>query len=117
MPVSLTPVCRLLLQNKAQNIVLGSHAMPDKKSDIVANTINGLVPFLRGDIVYASAQPIMYAILFQAVKVDNIHSLSPDTSLHSDEKDAAASISQPFVLESFNLLPGAQVAVHRPPPE
>jgi hypothetical protein len=52
--------------------------VPDKESDIVTRTFNCLVPFFGGEIADASAHPIMYAFLFQAVEVDNIHMLTPE---------------------------------------
>jgi NAD(P)-dependent dehydrogenase (short-subunit alcohol dehydrogenase family) len=72
----------LLLQNKTQDIILSPYAMPHKKSNVVACALDGLVPFLDGEIANAIAQPIMYAILFQPVKVDNVHSFSPHSFLY-----------------------------------
>ena len=72
MPVSIHPDSWTLLQNKAQDIVLRTHTVPDQKGSIVAVPLNGIVPLLRGKVADAPARPIVYAFLLQAVEINDV---------------------------------------------
>jgi len=51
--------------------------VPEKESNIVTGTLNGLISFFFVEIADTIAQPSVYAFLFYSVEVDNIQMPSP----------------------------------------
>ena len=75
MPVVLVPDRRPPLQNKAQDVVLGTYAVPDEEGDRVVLSLSYIVPFVGSQVVEACTHPVMQAFLFRLEEVDNVQGL------------------------------------------
>src|SRR5947209_6267494 len=72
-PVVLIPDSWSPLQNKAQDVVLGTYAVPDEEGDGVVFPQPGIVPFLGSELADTCAHPVMQAFLFCLKEFDNVH--------------------------------------------
>src|SRR5690242_15884152 len=81
-PVPFGPDSLAALQNKAQNIILGTYRMPGQEGNIVGVPSQTEMPLFRRQVLKGSARPTMQARLFHAEKVDDVHLDSPYESYY-----------------------------------